>query len=481
MLFKAIAAASVFAAQAAATIFYAGVAESGGEFGLYSATATPGTGLPGRLGAEYQFINKAAIDIYVDQNKVNLFRVAFVLERMCPLAYGLGAKFNETHFQEFADAVNYITVTKGAYCILDPHSYMRYNDPSQQPMTGSIIGDTSDVKAATTAQFGAFWGELASRFKNNEKAIFGLMNEPHDMDTNLVLANDQAAIDAIRATGAKQLILAPGNGWTGGHSWTESYTGNSPASSEVMYKIVDPLNNTAFDIHEYLDSDFSGGHALCSQPAASNLAGVTAWLQKWGYKAMITEFGASNGTQCATYLTDMVNYMADNDVYIGWTAWAAGPFWGSYSPCCTDQQQWGSLEPGSLAADGSPGLYQTVWQKLIQPLLPKNLQKTGISNVNGPGGVVGPVTSTKSSSTIRTSTSSSRISTSSSKSSSLTSSKTSTTTTKSATPTSSKPSSTASAAPLYGQCGGVGSSGPWTAPCATGTCKFVNEWYSQCL
>ena len=54
---------------------------------------------------------------------------------------------------------------------------MRYNNPSQQPSTGSIIGDTSDAAAATTAQFGAFWGELASRFVSNPKVIFGLMNE----------------------------------------------------------------------------------------------------------------------------------------------------------------------------------------------------------------------------------------------------------------------------------------------------------------
>ncbi|CZT44395.1 probable endoglucanase 1 precursor [Rhynchosporium secalis] len=466
MLFNVFATASLFAAQAAATIWYAGVAISGGEFGVYSATATKGTGIPGRLGAEYQFINKAAIDVYVDQNKVNLFRVAFLLERMCPLAYGLGSKFNETYFQEFADAVNYITVTKGAYCILDPHNYMRYNDPSQQPMTGSVIGNASDVTAATTAQFGAFWGELAGRFKNNEKAIFGLMNEPHDMETNLVLKNDQAAIDAIRATGAKQLILAPGNGWTGGHAWTGAYAGNSPSSSEVMFQITDPMNNTAFDIHEYLDEDFSGTHALCSQPAASNLAGVTSWLQKYGYKAMITEFGASNGTQCATYLTDMVKYMAANDVYIGWTAWAAGPLWGTYSPCCADSRLWGSLEPGSVASDGSPGLYQTVWQKLIQPLLPTTLQKTGISNVKGPGGIVGPIATSKSSST--------KTATSTSSGTKTTSSPTKPTSTSSTKPTS-------SSAPLYGQCGGTGSSGPWTAPCAAGTCKFVNEYYSQCV
>jgi len=81
------------------------------------------------------------------------------------------------HFNHFADAINYITVTKNAYAILDPHNYMRYNDPSQQPMTGSVIGNSSDPKAATTAQFGAFWGELAGRFANNSKVIFGLMNE----------------------------------------------------------------------------------------------------------------------------------------------------------------------------------------------------------------------------------------------------------------------------------------------------------------
>jgi endoglucanase len=70
---------------------------------------------------------------------------------------------------------------------------------------------------------------------------------------------------------------------------------------------------------------------------------------------MITEFGAANGTQCDPYLTDIINYMADNEEYIGWTAWAAGPFWGTASPCCTSSASYGSLEPGSLASDGSPG------------------------------------------------------------------------------------------------------------------------------
>lgn len=165
-------------ASASAKIYYAGVAESGGEFGVYSATATNGTGLPGRFGVDYAFLNQTTADIWVDQNHINLFRVAFLLERMCPLKYGLGAKFNETYFGYYNDAIEYITEKKGAYAILDPHNYMRYNDPSQQPTTGSVIGNTSDPAAASTAQFQAFWKELASRYVHNEKVCMHSLVHP---------------------------------------------------------------------------------------------------------------------------------------------------------------------------------------------------------------------------------------------------------------------------------------------------------------
>ena len=51
-------------------IFYAGVSESGGEFGVWSADSTPGTGLPGEFGVDYRFINRTAVDIYVEEHKV---------------------------------------------------------------------------------------------------------------------------------------------------------------------------------------------------------------------------------------------------------------------------------------------------------------------------------------------------------------------------------------------------------------------------
>jgi len=273
-----------------------------------------------------------------------------------------------------------ITDRSSADAILDPHNYMRYNNPSSQPYSGSVIGNTSDVTAATTAQFGAFWGELAKRFADNEKVIFGLMNEPHDMPSALNLANLQSAIDGIRNAGAKNLIIAPGNSWSGGHYWTK---GGSEANSNWIQKLVDPLKNTAVDIHEYLDEDFSGGHTACTQDPAKNLAGVTAWLKENKLKAFITEFGGSNTTGCVTMLNDLMDYMSNNEEYIGWTAWAAGPFWGSASPCCTDQKQFGSFEPGSKAADGGPSLYDTIWLPVLSKKVPAKLQWSGPASVNG--------------------------------------------------------------------------------------------------
>jgi hypothetical protein len=61
---------------------------------------------------DYAFINQSTVDIFVSQG-VNTFRVAFLLERMCPTQYGLGRKFNETYYNYFEQAINYITDVKG--------------------------------------------------------------------------------------------------------------------------------------------------------------------------------------------------------------------------------------------------------------------------------------------------------------------------------------------------------------------------------
>lgn len=375
------------ALQASAAIFYAGVAESGGEFGLYIDSNGNSLGLPGRFNADYAFANPDTVDVFVDEQGFNLFRVAFVLERLCPLETGLGSTFNETYFDLYKEAIDYITITKNAYAILDPHNYMRYNNPYQQPMSGSIIGDTSDPEAATTAQFAEFWTELASRFADNDRVAFGIMNEPHDMPTSLVFDNNQAAVTAIRSTGATNLILVPGNNWSGGHSWTQNWGGDLLPNSEFMGNIEDPANNWVLDIHEYLDTDYSGTSQECVNSFEDNLGELTAWLREKGLKAMVTEFGGSDSSACQTMVADALAYMENNDEYIGWTAWAAGPLWGTNSPCCSSSTQLGSLEPRSTAAGGEPGLYDNLWLPVFVPNIPATLEWDGAidSQVGGGG------------------------------------------------------------------------------------------------
>ncbi|KAF2448716.1 glycoside hydrolase family 5 protein, partial [Karstenula rhodostoma CBS 690.94] len=107
-------------AMSSAKILYAGVNSAGGEFAQQN--------LPGMFGTDYQFINQSAIDFFIDAG-VNTIRLPFLVR----------STFNESYFSEYQTAVNYITM-RGGYVVVDPHNYYRYNDPSSQPSSGSIIG-----------------------------------------------------------------------------------------------------------------------------------------------------------------------------------------------------------------------------------------------------------------------------------------------------------------------------------------------------
>jgi len=57
----------------------------------------------------------------------------------------------------------------------------------------------------------------------------------------------------------------------------------------------------------------------CTKPAPSNLYGLTQWLQQHNLKAMITEFGGNPTAPCKADVAGIINYMKNNDEYIGWT------------------------------------------------------------------------------------------------------------------------------------------------------------------
>ena len=174
------------------------------------------------------------------------------------------------------------------------------------------------------SDFGDFWSRMATAFQGQSNAIFGLMTEPNIQTAQPWHDVAIVAVAAIRATGASNKILIPGTSWTGAHSWISS--GNAAAWAGFTD------SNFAFELHQYLDSDSSGTHADCvAGQGASTLVDATAWARTNGYELFLGEFGWAVNSQCNTEATAFTAYMTANaDVWLGWTYWAAGAWWGQW-------------------------------------------------------------------------------------------------------------------------------------------------------
>ncbi len=290
-----------------------GVNLAGADFGE--------TNLPGTFGVNYTYPTTDEVDHFVGIG-MNVFRIPFRWER---LQRSLWADFDPTELARLDAIVSYAT-SKGAFVLVDPHNYARY--------FGTVIG-TGNVPATA---FADFWSKLATHFMGNDHVIFGLMNEPNTMATELWLADANAAIAAIRAAGATNLILVPGNAWTGAHSWLEN--GYGTPNGTVMLGINDPLDHFAIEVHQYLDGDSSGGnmgYCVSSTIGSQRLQAFTGWLAQHNLRGFLGEFGAGTDPTCLAAIDDMLKYIDANQAqWIGWTYWAAGPMWGG---------SLGSIEP----------------------------------------------------------------------------------------------------------------------------------------
>jgi endoglucanase len=297
------------------TLAYRGVNLASAEF---SVDAWGNGAIPGTHGVDYIYPDPAYInysaDYYINKG-MSTFRVPFRWERLQPTRR---APFDTTELSRLKTTVNRL-VSQGKTVIIDPHNYARYGT--------ALIGSA----AVPVEDFSDFWSRLATEFKDSPQIIFGLMNEPHDMSTEQWVRAANAAITAIRGTGATHLILVPGNGWTGAYSWSQNWYGTPNASA--MLQIVDSANNFAFEVHQYLDSDSSGNQESCVSGTigSERMLDFTHWLRANGRKGFLGEFGAGTSTVCQSALDDILYHLEANaDVYLGWTYWAGGPWWGNY-------------------------------------------------------------------------------------------------------------------------------------------------------
>ncbi len=285
--------------------------------GVNLAGADFGTGnLPGTFNTDYTYPTHQEVDYFISKG-MNVFRLPFMWER---IQNDQNGPLNQEELARIKDFVAYAT-SKQARVILDPHNGARYY--------GEVIGLDGDQGALPEAAFKDLWIKLAAQFKDNDKVIFGLMNEPNEMPSELWRDDANAAIVAIRSTGASNLILVPGNAWTGAHSWSDDSYGTPNAT--VMKEIVDSANNYAIEVHQYMDSDSSGTSANCVSETigSQRLVGFTDWLRANNVRGFLGEFAGGRNDKCLKGLDNMLDYMdANDDVWLGWTYWAAGPWWG---------------------------------------------------------------------------------------------------------------------------------------------------------
>jgi aryl-phospho-beta-D-glucosidase BglC (GH1 family) len=278
--------------------------------GMNLAGAEFGSGT--RYGYDYIYPTTGELD-YFKAEGMDLVRLPFKWERVQPT---LGGELNPDEVGRIVAFLNEAH-SRGMQVVLDAHNYGRYG--------GRVIGsDTVPVSA-----FADFWSKLSSAVKDHP-AIYalGLMNEPHDMGSTEAWPNAaQAAVNAIRATGATETILVSGTAWSSAHLW-------QAANANLL--INDPLNNLKYEAHVYFDDDHTGrydesydGEGATTDIGVQRLQPFLDWLQEHNAQGFIGEFGVpGDDPRWLSALENFVDALHEHD--IDGTAWAAGPWWGNY-------------------------------------------------------------------------------------------------------------------------------------------------------
>jgi endoglucanase len=155
-----------------------------------------------------------------------------------------------------------------------------------------------------------FWSSVASRFKGVPGIAFDLFNEPHDISWSCWLhgcttpagwraTGMQQLLDAVRAAGATQPVIAQGLGWGGDLSQWLAYRPHDPAGQLVA----------GWHIYEYYDCATVDCWERTVAPVAREVP------------VLATEVGE---TDCSGRFLDALLPWADVHA-IGYLAWAWNP------------------------------------------------------------------------------------------------------------------------------------------------------------
>lgn len=233
-----------------------------------------GANVPGRLGFDYKFPTVEQMSYYRSVG-FSAIRLPILWERLQPELMGeLDAGYLSNVNKVLKQAAQL-----EMRVLVDLHNYARFR--------GQLVGSPSVPAEA----FRDVWSRLALAL-HDQSALYGygLMNEPYNTNGTWEKVA-QAGVDGIRQQDKLHFIFVAGDGFSSAERWGINH--KSPF-------VVDPVGREVYEGHVYLDKNSSGKYATpndtdgansASTVAAARLQGFIDWLQRFGKRGAIGEYG----------------------------------------------------------------------------------------------------------------------------------------------------------------------------------------------
>ena len=311
------------------------------------------TPVPGTSGTNYLFAGATEYN-YAASNGANYFNINFSWTQLTTTLGGtIGSGSTAAYLTNLKNSVAAALAT-GAYVSirLAPVAanfggvYCGYITSAPNNVQPKCVGQSG---GATNAQFASLWSQLANIFKYNTRIIFDLCNEPNNQTTSsqtttLWYAAANAAIVAIRATGAVNTIFVEGMQYAAAVDWLSN---NSTYASTITDSIA---GGTIPVCHDYWDGSTGDGGfntdiSLQSSPGTGNNnvgvlhltttsetgspgTGILNWAQTNNLKIFIQEMGCDYNTTEGNATTACTNYYneikANQKNILGLSWWVFG-------------------------------------------------------------------------------------------------------------------------------------------------------------
>ncbi|WAQ93219.1 hypothetical protein PtA15_18A277 [Puccinia triticina] len=253
---------------------------------------------------------ESQINHFLGQN-VNFFRVPVAWEYLQPEMNG---KLNEANLKTYKTFIEKITSRK-AYVAIDLHTFARYK--------GQIVGESPSTPAEALV---SIWTLLGQVFKDNQLVIFGISNEPHDLDITKWATTVQAVVSGLRGKNIKNVILIPGTDYTSMKTFPQWYK-----AMKVVKNPDGSFDGLLFEVHRYLDGDNSGTSPECVASHTDEVAAAVELLKADKRQVILGETGGGSTESCKKFLPELAKAVVEAyPVFGGFALWAAGSFKADY-------------------------------------------------------------------------------------------------------------------------------------------------------